>query len=87
VLSPNSIRVTWNSPSSLSLLIGYIISYNGVENFANDSSVAVSRSSSATTLNGLEEFVRYDITVQVIYNDRLGPISDEVRVATLSSGK
>ena len=58
-----------------------------MENFANDSSVAVSRSSSATTLNGLEEFVRYDITVQVIYNDRLGPISDEVRVVTLSSGK
>ena len=58
-----------------------------MENFANDSSVTVSRSSSATTLNGLEEFVRYDIAVQVIYSDRLGPISDRVRVATLSSGK
>ena len=46
---------------------GYVISYDGVERFADDDSVSVSRTTASSTINGLEEFVRYDITVQAVY--------------------
>jgi len=65
---------------------GYVISYDGVEVFANDGSILVSRSTTSTAINGLEEFVRYDITVQAVFSTVYVP-SSSVRVMTLSDGK
>jgi len=65
---------------------GYVISYDGVESFADDGSVSVSRSTNRATINGLEEFVRYDITVLAVFSTVNVP-SSSVRVMTLSDGK
>ncbi|XP_065905772.1 receptor-type tyrosine-protein phosphatase F-like isoform X3 [Dysidea avara] len=84
VLSSTSIRVTWNPLPALSLVTNYIISYDGVESFADDDSVIVGKSSTRAIINGLEEFVSYDITTQAVYSKRRGPLSIAVRVITLS---
>ena len=79
--------VTWDPPgANVDDLTGYVISYDGVESFAIGSSVSVSRTATSTTVNGLEEFVRYDITVQVVYNS-VAVLSNTVRVMTWSAGK
>ena len=86
-MSPHSIEVTWDPPvADVDDVTGYVISYDGVESFADDGSVSVSRSTNRATINGLEEFVRYDITVQAVYNTFNVP-SSSVRVMTLSDGK
>ena len=87
MLSSTSIRVTWNPLPALSLVTNYIISYDGVESFADDDSVIVGKSSTRAIINGLEEFVSYDITTQAVYSKRRGPLSIAVRVITLSDGK
>ena len=86
-MSPHSIEVTWDPPvADVDDVTGYVISYDGVESFADDGSVSVSRSTNRATINGLEEFVRYDITVQAVYSTFNVP-SSSVRVMTLSDGK
>ena len=85
-LSPHSIEVTWDPPAVVDEVTGYAISYDGVEVFANDGSVSVNRSTNRAIINGLEEFIRYDITVQAVYNTINVP-SSSVRVMTLSDGK
>ena len=86
-LSPRSIEVRWDPPvDDVDDVTGYVISYDGVEGFADDGSVSVSRFTNRATINGLEEFVRYDITVQAVYNSVNVPTSS-VRVMTLSDGK
>ena len=87
MLSSTSIRVTWDSLSAISLVTDYMISYNGVENFAPDGSAIVDRSSTTAIIDGLEEFVSYDITVQAMYGGRNGPLGIARRVTTLSDGK
>ena len=87
VLSPNNISVTWDPPSALSSVINYIISYNGVEPFAVDSSVTVDASRTIAILYGLEEFVNYGITVQAVYSGGTGPTSDPDRETTWSASK
>jgi len=67
-LSPRSIEVTWDPPvANVDDVTGYVISYDGVERFADDGSETVDQSRTSTTINGLQEFVRYDITVQAVY--------------------
>jgi len=87
VLSSTSIRVTWDPLSTLSLVTNYIISYGGDESFADDGSETVNQSSTSTTINGLEEFVSYNITVRAVYSGGNGPLSNIVRAITYSDGK
>ncbi|XP_065903762.1 protein sidekick-1-like [Dysidea avara] len=83
-LSPRSIEVTWDPPvANADDVIGYIISYDGVEDFADDASETVSRSPTRATIDELEEFVSYDITVQAMYNTANVPTTSAVRVMTL----
>ena len=87
-LSPRSIEVTWDPPvANADDVIGYIISYDGVEDFADDASETVSRSPTRATIDELEEFVSYDITVQAMYNTANVPTTSAVRVMTLPDGK
>ena len=86
-LSPHSIEVTWDPPvANVDDVTDYIISYDGVENFADDDSKSVGRSSTRATIDELEEFVSYDITVLAVYNIIKVP-SNSVRVRTWSNGK
>ena len=86
-LSPRSIEVTWDPPEAyINDVSAYIILYNGTEGFADDGIVTVNRSSTRAIINGLEEFVSYDITVQAVYDARNIP-SNPVRVMTWSDGK
>ena len=87
-LSPHSIEVTWDPPvANVDDVDGYIISYDGVEDFADDDSKTVDRSSTRDIINGLEEFVNYDITVLAVYNTLNVPTTSSVRVMTWSDGK
>jgi len=63
-----------------------MISYDPVESFADDGSVLVDRSSTRSTIDGLEQFVSYDITVLVVYDGIRVPAIAE-RVMTWSDGK
>ncbi|XP_065914678.1 protein sidekick-1-like isoform X2 [Dysidea avara] len=84
-LSPHSIEVTWDPPvANVDDVTDYIISYDGVENFADDDSKSVGRSSTRATIDELEEFVSYDITVLAVYNIIKVP-SNSVRVRTWSN--
>ena len=86
-LSPRSIEVTWDPPvANVDDVTGYVISYDGVERFADDDSVSVSRTTTSSTVDGLEEFVSYDITVQAVYI-RISISSASLRVMTWSDGK
>jgi len=86
-LSPRSIEVTWDPPAAnVDDVTGYVISYDGVESFADDGSEAVDQSTTSTTINGLEEFVSYDITVQAVYST-INLLSSSVRVMTWPDGK
>jgi len=87
VLSPRSIKVTWNPLPANSFLTNYTISYDGVESFADDGSKTIDQSTTSTTINGLEEFVSYDITVQALYSGGRGISSTEVRVTTISDSR
>ena len=88
VLSPHSIYVAWDPLSNLSFIISYIISYNSVENFANAGSILVDRLSTDATIDGLEEFVSYNFTVQAVYGGGgLGLASIPLRVITWSNGE
>ena len=87
VLSPRSVTVTWDSLSTLSFVICYIISYNSMESFATAGSLLIDKSSANATIDGLEEFVSYNFTVQAVYDGGgLGPASIPLRVITWSDG-
>ena len=88
VLSPRTINVTWDLLSNLSFIISYIISYNSVESFANAGSLLVDKSSANAAIDGLEEFVSYNVSVQAVYGGGgLGPASIPLRVITWSDGE
>ena len=87
-LSPRSIEVTWDPPvANVDDVTGYIVSYDGIEDFADDDSVSVGRSSTRATIDRLEEFVSYDITVQAVYNTINVSTTSSVRVMTWSDSK
>ena len=87
-LSPRSIEVTWDSPvTTMNDINDYIISYDGVESFAEDNSMSVGILSTRANITGLEEFVSYDVTVLAVYNGATSPVpSNPVRVQTYSDG-
>jgi len=88
VLTPRSIEVTWDSPSS-SDVTGYLISYTTNASYTGGGSVAVNGGSTTSgTLTNLEENTLYTITVQAIdNNNRMGVNSNEVSVTTYTAGK
>ena len=87
ILSPRSIEVTWDPPlANVDALNGYIISYDGVEGFADGSSGSVSTFQTRATIDGLEEFANYDISVEAVYGRNNVP-SNAVRVMTWSDSK
>ena len=87
-LSPRSIEVTWNPPvANVDDVDGYIISYDAMGGFADDDSVSISGSSTRATIDELEEFVSYDITVLAVYNTITVSSTSSVRVMTWSDGK
>jgi len=67
VLSPRSVKVTWDSLSTISFVVGYIISYNSAESFASPGSMLVDKSTISAAIDGLEEFVSYNYTVRAVY--------------------
>ena len=86
-MSPRSIEVTWDPPvANVDDVTGYFISYDGVESFADDGSKTIDRLTTSTTINGLEEFVSYDITVQAVYNT-INVLSSSISMMTWSAGK
>jgi len=64
----------------------YIISYDAVEGFADDGSVVMGRSLTSATIDELEEFVIYEITVQAVYYT-IHVSSSPVAVMTWSDGR
>ena len=86
-MSPRSIEVTWDPPvANVDDVTGYVISYDGVEGFADDGSETVDQSRTSTTINGLQEFVSYDITVQAVFGP-ISVLSTSLRIMTKSDGK
>jgi len=57
-----------------------------VENFADDDSISVHQSRSSATIDKLQEFIKYNITVQGLYRGGLGPANIPLRVQTWSTG-
>ena len=84
VVSPHSVKVTWDPLSVNSLVINYNISFYSYGELAD---VVLHNMSTNITINGLEEFASYDITVLAVYSGGLGPSSDSVRVTTWSDSK
>jgi len=88
VLSPHSIRITWSPPTATALITGYTIVWmwnNDKKSFAN--STTVTNTTTTYVIDGLEEFVTYDITVNAIFSDTPGPLSDVATLRTLSDSK
>jgi len=86
MLSPCSVEVTWLPPFAISEDVNnYIISYDGVESFAEDNSMSVGTLSTRANITGLEKFVSYDVTVIAVYNESTAS-SHAVRVQTYSDG-
>jgi len=81
VLSPHSIRITWSPPATTMIVAEYTVVYNAVESFADDGNITVANTS--IELNGLEEFVTYELTVSAISSLP----SDTITAKTLSDGE
>jgi len=87
VLSPHTIKVTWDQTSS-SGVTGYLISYTTTASYTSGGSVTVNGSSTTSgTLNNLEENTLYTITVQAISNSRTSGNSNKVSVTTMTDSK
>ena len=88
MLSPHSIKVTWDVSLSSTEVTGYFISYTTNVPYASGGSVTVNGDDTTShTLTNLEEYTIYTVTVQVTTNNRKGPKSDKVSVTTLTDGK
>jgi len=86
VLSPRSIRITWTPPIVTATITGYTIVWDAREDFADDNSTTVTSTTTTYDIDGLEEFVTYDITVNAIFSNTPGP-SDVITLRTLSDSK
>ena len=83
-MSPRSIEVTWDPP--IANVTGYVISYDGVENFADDGNVSVGRTTTSSIITGLEEFVDYAIRVQAVFG-LISVYPASIRITTWSDSK
>ena len=78
VLTPRSVVVTWNQPSS-PIVTGYFISYITTASYTSGGRVRVIGHSTKThTLTNLEENTLYTIAVQATDSSRTSPNSNEV---------
>jgi len=87
VLSPHSIRITWTRPIVTATITGYTIVWEAREGFADDYSTTVTSTTTTYDIDGLEEFVTYDITLNAIFGNTPGPLTDIVTLRTLSDSK
>ena len=87
VITPQSIIVTWDQPSS-TIVTGYLVSYSTNALYTSGGNVMVTdRSTTTATLTNLEENTLYTIFVQIVINGLLGLSRDVVSVTTLTDGK
>ena len=87
VLTPRSIKITWN-PSSLFGITGYIISYTTNASYTSGESVRGNGGGTTSyILINLEENTHYIITVQATSNSSISPASNKVSVITSSDSK
>ena len=91
MLTPRSVRVTWNVSSSPNVT-GYNISYTTTAEYIDVSNrsgnVTVSGNSTTSgTLMNLEEHTTYSITVQSITSNETSAPSNAVSVTTYTDGK
>ena len=88
VLTFHSVKVTWDSPNAnAELITSYIVSYNAVESFTDDGgNLTVNATNNNTTIDGLEKFISYDITVQAVYVGDVSYFSIPVRVTVHLNG-
>jgi len=87
VLSPHSIRITWTPPISTATITGYTIVWDTREDFADVGSITVTNTTTTYDIDGLEEFVTYEITVNAIFGNTPGLPNDVVTLTTLSDSK
>ena len=88
MLSPRSIKVSWDGSLSSTEVTGYLISYTTNALYTSGGSVTVNDGDTTShTLTNLEEYTTYTITIQVTTNSIMGPKSDELSVITLTDGK
>ena len=89
MLTPRSVRVTWNPSSLLSNVTAYLITYTTNASYTSDGNVTVNGTDTASgILTDLEENTLYSITVQAISVDGIiSSKSNEVSVTTYTDGK
>ena len=89
MLTPRSVRVTWNPSSLLSNVTAYLITYTTNASYTSDGNATVNGTDTASvTLTDLEENTLYSITVQAISVDGIiSSKSNEVSVTTYTDGK
>ena len=88
VLTPRSVKVTWNAFPTSSDITGYLISYNTTALYTSGGDVTVNGvSTSRYILTNLEEYTSYTITVQSISNNRTSDENIEVLVTTYTASK
>jgi len=64
------------------------VSYKAVEGFTGDGgNITVNTTINNTTIDGLEKFVSYDITIQAVYGGDVSYSSSPVRVTVYLNGK
>jgi len=90
VLSPQSIKITWD-PLSLTdeVITNYIVSYKALDSFGVNGTVPIAAVVTSIIINGLEEFVTYTITLQPVSNGVVvrGLTGNTVQVTTWSDGE
>ena len=89
MLTPRSVRVTWNPSSLLSNVTAYLITYTTKASYTSDGNTTVNGTDTASViLTDLEEYTLYSITVQAIsVNGTISSKSNEVSVTTYTDGR
>ncbi len=83
--STTSIQVSWTQPS-MDLVNSYRISYRRTGSSSNSQKINLSGQTSPSTINNLEEYSTYTVTVTAI-NTRESQTSDMASTRTLPTGK
>ncbi len=94
VLSSTEISVTWENVKAIDqngVIVSYEVRYEPLETFAGQLTTEyVNITSGAVlnaTLNGLQEFVEYNISVRAQTMVGAGPFNPEVTLRTVADGK
>ena len=88
MLTPRSVKVTWNAFPTSSGIIGYLISYNTTASYTSGGGVMVNGvSTSRYILTNLEEYTNYIITIRAYSNSGMSEESNEVSVTTYTASK